>query len=302
MQKEPEFLMDDFLEEQQQELERNREEMQELIKQLKNPKHQTQINFFKSFVSAMIHSRKQEKPKQLPEPLRKIFQHKHRRPLFRPRPVQRQIQKPVQRPLPAKHQTITPIKKLAVKIQQLQQPIKKDLIIDKFTQNVLATANIASKYNVKEPDLDENDILTLKKIIDKRPKTIKKAWKFIQKFGKKFKIQQGHEENLKYYIINRFFALGKLEPLMHDQDITKITCNGVGKPIVVTHKAKELPTNISFKDVNQLTTFLNILSERTKQKIDKKHPTLDATYRNFRIHVTFGIEPGNSKFTFERIE
>lgn len=302
LEQEPEFLVDDVLEEQQKELEKNKAELEIILQQLKHPKLYNNALFLKSFVRGMILNFKKEKPKPklLPKKQLQRFLPKKQPRLSTPKQIQRPLPKQIQKPLPVKHQTITPIKKLTAKIKEITK-LKKDLIIDKFTNNVLATANIDSKYSVQEPILDENDKIALEKIIRKRPKSIKKAWKFILKFGKKFKIKEDHKENLKYYVINRFFALGKLEPLLHDKDITDITCNGIVKPIVVTHKGKEIPTNLSFKDANELTTFLNLLTERTKQKLDKKHPVLDTTYRDYRIHVIFGVEPGNSKFTFTKV-
>ena len=63
-----------------------------------------------------------------------------------------------------------------------------------------------------------------------------------------------------------------------------------------------MPTNIAFKDAEELLNFLNLIAERTKQKLDKKNPTLDVAHRGFNIHLTLAVQPGNSKFTFKRVE
>lgn len=301
---ETEFLFDEELERKQLELEKSQKQLKFLIKKMQNPRLEKQARFLKDFTRAMILQYK--KPKKLTkeqEQKKLLIEHaKHKlrttRLIMKPR-LRRP--KPMQKILPVQHQTIAPVKQTQEKIKEIKKQVKKELIIDKFTKKTLATANIDSKYNVQEPNLDEDDKKALNKIIKKQPKNMKKAWNLILRYKKKFKLKEGHEDNLKYYAVNRLFTMGKIEPLLHDEDVTQIKCRGVAKPIIVMRKGKEYPTNLSFKDVNELETFIEILRQRTEQKLDKKHPTLDTTHRNFHVHATLGINIANSKFILKRI-
>lgn len=301
-----EFLYDEELERKQKELEQSQKELEIILRKLKNPELTKRAMFLKEFTKQVVMQYQKQRPLTKEEEHKKqLIEHAKERlskvPLItkprlrRPKPIPIQ---PIQQ-IPVQPKPL--IKKLEEPKKIIKKPIKKDLITDKFTKKTLATANIDSKYIVREPELDENDQKALTKIIKKKPKNMKKAWKLIERYKKKFKLQEGHENNLKYYVVNRFFTMGKVEPLLHDEKITQISCKGVGKPIVVIRKGKEYPTNLFFKDADELTIFLEIIKQRTEQKLDKKHPSLDATHRDFHIHVTFGIKLGNSKFIFKRI-
>lgn len=176
------------------------------------------------------------------------------------------------------------------------------LIKDKFTNKVLSTAKINKEYKVDEPHLDEKDRKVLEKVLKKKPKNPEKAWKLIEKYSKKYKVTSSHKEAIKYYAINSLFTLGKIEPLLQDKQISLITCNSPGSYIEIKRNNKTLKTNIIFNTKKELDDFLKIIAEKTKSKLDKKHPILDVTYRNFRFHCVLGLDITDSKFTITRIE
>lgn len=282
---EPEFLVDDTILKKEEELEQTKRELEFLLKRLKtNPKIVKNAMLLRAITRGAIYSFK--KPKIIKQPVIK-------QPVTQS-PITKET-KQIKIPIPIKP-IKQPIKKTKTELPKIEQ---KNLITDRFTKQVLATANVSNTYEVTQPDLDENDLKALNKVIKKYPKEIKKAWELIQKYSKKFKVQEGHDNNIKYYVINRFFAFGKLEPLMHDKDITKIILKGINTPITITYKGKQLQTNISFQTKEQLITFLDILAQRTKQKLDKNNTTLNTQYRGFNITARFANE--NSEVVLNRI-
>ena len=186
--------------------------------------------------------------------------------------------------------------------QKISLPVeenKKDLIIDNITGKVLASAEINENYLVKEPELDEQDIKVLNKVVKKKIKNMENGWKLIQKYGKKFKIKPGHDTLIKYYVVNDVFGLGKVEPLLHDKDISSIACEGVDKPLIAGVDADKLTTNIKFNK-EDLFNFLHGMARKMNQKLNKKHTSVKGQLRGFEFNLSIG-EEDNPSFTAKRI-
>ena len=294
----PHFLIDDDLEELQRSI-------RDLLQEKKHPELKKHTKTLKTFTRAIAYSL--AKPKQKIEEVKKLIQQK---------PIQLELaEEPIGfdvGPIPEpgdyeknEHEfKVTPIyakdlKKRAEEIKPKEQIIS--LIRDKFTNKVLVTANVNDAYKLNEPNLDETNQKILDKIIKKKPKNPEKAWKLIEKYIKKYKGYQEHKEAIKYYVINNLFALGKIEPLIQDKDISLISCNSPGSYIEVKRNDKKLKTNILFKDKKELDNFLFLIAEKTNSKLNKKHPILDATHRNFRFHCVLGLDITTSKFNITRI-
>ena len=71
------------------------------------------------------------------------------------------------------------------------------------------------------------------------------------------KIPQEAVDKLSYYIIRDFVGYNKIDALMKDPMIEDISTDGVNIPIYIWHRVYEsLPTNIQFKDAQELDSFV----------------------------------------------
>jgi len=85
---------------------------------------------------------------------------------------------------------------------------------------------------------------------------------------------------LGYYIDRDFLGLGTIEPLMRDQEIEDISCDGVGIPIYVFHRNPllgSMPTNIIFNSSEELDSYLVRLAQLCGQAISVIDPLLEGS-------------------------
>jgi len=118
------------------------------------------------------------------------------------------------------------------------------------------------------------------------------------------KIVKEAVDKLIYYIIRDFLGYGKIDPLMKDHLIEDISGDGVNIPIYVWHREHEsIPTNIIFRDVHELNSFIVRLAYLAGKNISLAIPILDASLPDgSRIQVTYGkeITRRGSTFTIRR--
>ncbi len=185
-------------------------------------------------------------------------------------------------------------------IEPEQNARKKDLIIDRITQKTLASASVDNNYTLNEPKLDDNDIKVLDKVKRKNPKNMEKGWSLIQKYGKKFNIQSGHDTLIKYYAVNDLFGLGRIEPLLHDQDIKKIICEGAGKSLSIELNNKKLGSNINFS-LEDLKNFVYTMAAKFDRKINKKNKSAEGAVRGFNFLLDMGEDFNTPNFVVTRL-
>ena len=139
------------------------------------------------------------------------------------------------------------------------------IVKDPETQKIL--------YEVIEPTLQKGEEELLKEIkallmeeVDVSAKDIgnkEKAEDYLKKkvleILKKYRIKVPSEsvDKLMYYVVRDFVGYGKIDPLMRDHFIEDISTDGINIPIYVWHRVYEsLPTNIIFKDEEELNSFI----------------------------------------------
>ena len=120
----------------------------------------------------------------------------------------------------------------------------------------------------------------------------------------RLKIAEEAVDKFMYYIIRDFLGYGKIDPLMKDPLIEDISADGVNIPIYVWHRDYEsLPTNILFKDEEELNSFIVRLAYLGRKNISLAMPILDASLPDgSRIQMTYGneITRRGSTFTIRR--
>ena len=176
------------------------------------------------------------------------------------------------------------------------------------------------KYELIEPTLlqeEENQLEEIKAILveeidvnlkeigtrDKAEEYLKTKIREIIK-DYRLKIAEEAVDKLMYYIIRDFLGYGKIDPLMKDPLIEDISADGVNIPIYVWHRDYEsLPTNILFKNSEELNSFIVRLAYLARKNISLAIPILDASLPDgSRIQMTYGneITRRGSTFTIRR--
>jgi len=176
------------------------------------------------------------------------------------------------------------------------------------------------KYEVIEPTLLEEEENQLKEIKDilveeidvnlKEIGTREKAEEYlkakIRDIIKDYRLKIAEEavDKLMYFIIRDFLGYGKIDPLMKDPMIEDISADGVQIPIYVWHRDYEsLPTNIIFKNSEELNSFIVRLAYVSRKNISLAMPIVDASLPDgSRIQMTYGneITRRGSTFTIRR--
>ena len=96
------------------------------------------------------------------------------------------------------------------------------------------------------------------------------------------------QDKIIYYLFRDFLGYGKMDVLMNDPYIEDISCNGYGLPIYIWHTIYEsMPTQIQFKDKEELSKIITRLVYKTGQQISIAQPILEGTLpEGYRAHVT----------------
>jgi len=169
------------------------------------------------------------------------------------------------------------------------------------------------RYVVMEPDLDRElyervrgfliDELTLdlKEVRDlgRAEEFLKaKVLEAVKRHG--VKVDEGALRSLIYYFRRDFLYLGKIQPLMLDDMIEDISCDGVGVPVYVWHREYEsIPTNIVFETAEELNSFITKLAYRAGQHISISNPIVDGSLPDgSRVHLTYSSEVTRRGGTF----
>ncbi len=155
--------------------------------------------------------------------------------------------------------------------------------------------NEVKKFLMEEVDVSPKEIETKEKATDYlRHKT--------REIIKKYRINISPQsiDKLIYYVIRDFIGYGKIDPLMKDHLIEDISADGVNIPIYVWHRMYEsLPTNITFKEEEDLDSFIIRLAYLAGKNISIASPILDASLPDgSRIQLTYGSEVTRRGSTF----
>ncbi|MFH7860997.1 MAG: type II/IV secretion system ATPase subunit [Candidatus Aenigmatarchaeota archaeon] len=145
-------------------------------------------------------------------------------------------------------------------------------------------------YQVIEPELTDRLKETIKKLKELIQEKLDIEFGKLKKFEMKnylyktiddllsyYKIEVSEKEKLiiRYYIERDFIGLGRIEPLMEDENIEDISCDGVGIPIFVFHRNPKLGsivTNIVFEDPDELDSFIHRLAQLCGKSISVATP------------------------------
>ncbi|WP_435333633.1 type II/IV secretion system ATPase subunit [Haloarchaeobius sp. TZWWS8] len=116
-------------------------------------------------------------------------------------------------------------------------------------------------------------------------------------------VENGSIYKLLYYLLRDFLDFGKLDPMMRDQRLEDISCDGVDVPVFVYHDTyRDLRSNVVF-DRDRLSSFTVRLAQRAGKHISVSDPLVDASLPDgSRIQLTLGsdIATRGSNFTIRK--
>jgi archaeal flagellar protein FlaI len=160
-------------------------------------------------------------------------------------------------------------------------------------------------YEVEEPLLKEgekemfkqleNAMLELINVNVAIEKTLEATSEYIDKTAKllidelNLDISAESYRKIFYYLFRNFIGLNEAEPLLRDYFIEDIECNGTGTPVYVVHRIyRNMKTNVVYKDVDELASFVEKLAQRAGRYISYAQPLLDGTLPDgSRVNATY---------------
>ncbi len=114
------------------------------------------------------------------------------------------------------------------------------------------------------------------------------------------KISQETYKKMFYYFYRNFMGLNEAEPLIRDYFIEDIECNGVNTPIYIVHRIyRNLRTNVIYKNIDYLASFVEKLAQRCGKYISYANPLLDGSLPDgSRINATYTKDISSKGPTF----
>ena len=160
-------------------------------------------------------------------------------------------------------------------------------------------------YDLEEPTLQDFEkaaldkleealleIININVVVDK---TLEATTSYIDKTARllidelNLKIGSDTYTKLFYYLFRDFVGMNETDPILRDYFIEDIECNGVDTPVYVIHRVyRNLKTNIVFKDVEKLGSFVEKLAQRCGRYVSYAQPLLDGTLPDgSRVNATY---------------
>jgi len=92
-----------------------------------------------------------------------------------------------------------------------------------------------------------------------------------------------------YYLFRDFVGYNEIDPVLRDYFIEDIECNGINTPVYLVHRVyRNLKTNIVYKDVEKLASFVEKLAQRAGRYVSYAQPLLDGSLPDgSRVNATY---------------
>jgi len=160
-------------------------------------------------------------------------------------------------------------------------------------------------YEIEEPILTEEEkkqkeeiITAMNNMIDFEVVVEKERSKLLEYIDKRFKllaielgIEMSYESYKKmfYYLCRDFMGFNDVEPLLKDYFVEDIECNGVNSSVYIVHRIyRNMKTSLTFKDSDELQSFVEKLAQRCGKYISYAKPILDGSLPDgSRVNATY---------------
>src|SRR3989344_3923356 len=149
-------------------------------------------------------------------------------------------------------------------------------------------------YDLEEPILQDYEKAVLKKIEESMTelinvnvvidKTLEATSNYLDKTARllieemNMKVSEDTYNKIFYYLFRDFVGLNEVDPLLRDYFIEDIECNGADTAVYVIHRIyRHLRTNLVYKDIDKLASFVEKLAQRSGRHVSYAQPLLDGT-------------------------
>ncbi len=166
------------------------------------------------------------------------------------------------------------------KISELSYEVEEPLLKD-FEQDALRQIEKAMLELINVNVALESTIEATAEYIDKTARLL------IDELN--IKVGTDSYDKIFYYLFRDFIGLNEIDPMLRDYFIEDIECNGVNTPIYIIHRIyRNMRTNIVYKDIDELASFVEKLAQRSGRYISYAQPLLDGTLPDgSRINATY---------------
>ncbi|WP_292410644.1 MULTISPECIES: type II/IV secretion system ATPase subunit [unclassified Methanoculleus] len=182
--------------------------------------------------------------------------------------------------------------------------------------NIFRKDAITLGYEVVEPKVTEKELIVLEETFEQLRATLiydtaRKRGELgldpdlLRRVIRSFdpEIADDRVEVLMYYLRRNFLGYGKLDPLMNDDRIEDITCNGPEIPIFLYHRRyANIQTNCVF-DGEELNKFVLKLAQKADKQLSLSTPLIDAALpEGSRAQITYSdiVSSRGSSFTVRK--
>ena len=160
-------------------------------------------------------------------------------------------------------------------------------------------------YEIEEPILTEieknylDQILpALRDLIDFDVIVERETEKLLEYIDKRFRIiaielglnfSYDTYKKIYYYLIRDFVGFNEIEPLLRDFFVEDIECNGADSSVYIVHRIfRNLKTNLVFRSMDRLESFVEKLAQRSGKYISYASPILDSSLPDgSRVNATY---------------
>jgi len=184
-----------------------------------------------------------------------------------------------------------------------------------FARILFDTKNFEYYYEAIEPPLSSKLSSILNDVYSSLNQTLKFEWylrtqvekeQYLTESVKKFlesrmiNVSEIDMERIFYYVKRDFIKYQKIDPLINDESVEDISCDGVNIPIYIYHRVYgSIKTNIIFKDDNELNSFIVYIGQKCMKQISVSDPILDGTTpEGHRVQATYSREVTTRGGTF----
>ena len=161
-------------------------------------------------------------------------------------------------------------------VYAIEEPLLSETERAYKTQMVTAMRNM-----INFEEIVDNDKEALLEYIDQR-------FKFIAtELG--MDIPYESYKKIYYYLCRDFIGFNETEPLLRDYFVEDIECNGANSPVYIVHRVyRNLRTNLVFKEMEGLSSFVEKLAQRCGKYVSYAKPILDGSLPDgSRVNATY---------------
>jgi flagellar protein FlaI len=213
----------------------------------------------------------------------------------------------------------------APEVLELPPPSRPADVIDRYWlvppfswAEIVRTGTATLRYEVIEPKVTERELVILEEtfehlrtvLVYDRPTRQDEmlldpalAREVIRSFDPEMPADR--VEVLVYFLRRNFHGYGTLDPLMHDDQIEDITCNGAGIPLFIYHRRyASVETNCVF-DEAELNRFVLKLAQKADKHLSLTTPLVDAALPcGSRAQITYSdiVSSKGSSFTIRKFK